>query len=96
MISRDFDLYGTLIGFSSGPAGGLAKGGWRGVGKGRGGVRGVSLLQKTFYQNHQRSLDDGVLTCRERPFVHNSVCSQFLEGLFAILAECSQFCLRSF
>ena len=25
-----------------------------------------------------------------------SVCSQFLEGLFAILAECSQFCLRSF
>ena len=29
-----------------------------------------------------------------RPFVHNSVCSQFLEGLFAILAECSQFCLR--
>ena len=33
---------------------------------------------------------------QERPFVHNSVCSQFLEGLFAILAECSQFCLRSF
>ena len=33
---------------------------------------------------------------RKRPFVHNSVCSQFLEGLFAILAECSQFCLRSF
>ena len=30
-------------------------------------------------------------------FVHNSVCSQFLaEGLFAILAECSQFFLRSF
>ena len=33
---------------------------------------------------------------QERPFLHNSVCSQFLEGLFAILAECSQFCLRSF
>ena len=32
----------------------------------------------------------------KRPFVHDSVCSQFLEGLFAILAECSQFCLRSF
>ena len=26
---------------------------------------------------------------QKRPFVHNSVCSQFLEGLFAILAECS-------
>ena len=35
-------------------------------------------------------------TIQKRPFVHNSVCSQFLEGLFAILAECSQFCLRSF
>ena len=33
---------------------------------------------------------------QKRPFVHNSVCSQFLEGVFAILAECSQFCLRSF
>ena len=33
---------------------------------------------------------------QQRPFVHNSVCSQFLEGLFAILAEYSQFCLRSF
>ena len=33
---------------------------------------------------------------QKRPFVHNSVCSQFLEGLFAILAECSQFCLRAF
>ena len=32
----------------------------------------------------------------ETPVVHNSVCSQFLEGLLAILAECSQFCLRSF
>ena len=31
---------------------------------------------------------------QKRPFVHNSVCSQLLEGLFAILAECSQFCLR--
>ena len=31
---------------------------------------------------------------QKRPFVHNSVCSQFLEGLFAILAECSPFCLR--
>ena len=29
------------------------------------------------------------------PFVRNSVCSQFLEGLFAIFAECSQVCLRS-
>ena len=35
-------------------------------------------------------------TCQKPPFVHNSVCSPFLEGLFAILAECSQFCLRSF
>ena len=33
---------------------------------------------------------------QKHPFVHNSVCSQFLEGLFAILADCSQFCLRSF
>ena len=32
---------------------------------------------------------------QKRPFVHGSVCSQCLEGLFAILAECSQFCLRS-
>ena len=30
---------------------------------------------------------------QKRPFVHNSVCSQFLEALFAILAECSQFWL---
>ena len=29
-------------------------------------------------------------------FVHNSVCSQFSESLFAILAECSQFCWRDF
>ena len=35
-------------------------------------------------------------TIQKRPFVHNSVCSQFLEGLFASLAECSQFCLSSF
>ena len=33
---------------------------------------------------------------QEHPFVRNSVCSQFSEGLFAILAECSQFCLRAF
>ena len=33
---------------------------------------------------------------QKRQFVHNSVCSQFLEGLFAILSECSQFYLRSF
>ena len=33
---------------------------------------------------------------RKRPFVHDAVCLQFLEGLFAILAECSQFCLRPF
>ena len=33
---------------------------------------------------------------QKRPFVHNSVCSQFLEGLFALLDECSQFCLRPF
>ena len=32
---------------------------------------------------------------QERPFVHNAACSQFWEGLFAILSECSQFCLRS-
>ena len=36
-----------------------------------------------------------VMIVQKGPFVHNSVCSQFLEGLFAILAECSQFCLRS-
>ena len=29
-------------------------------------------------------------------FVRNSVCSQLLEGLFAILAECSQFCWGPF
>ena len=33
---------------------------------------------------------------QKRPFVHNSVCSQFSEDLFAILAECPQLCLRSF
>ena len=33
---------------------------------------------------------------QKRLFVHNSVCSQFLESLFAIVAECSQFCLRAF
>ena len=33
---------------------------------------------------------------QKRPFVRNSVCSQILEGLLAVLAECSQFCLRSF
>ena len=33
---------------------------------------------------------------QKRPVVHNSVCSQFLESLFAILAECSQFCFRYF
>ena len=32
----------------------------------------------------------------KRPFVHNSVCSQFLVSLFAIFGECSRFCLRSF
>ena len=30
------------------------------------------------------------------PFVHNSVCSRFWESLFAIWAECSQFCLSVF
>ena len=35
--------------------------------------------------------------CKEKRIsLHNSVCSQFLEGLFAILAECLQFRLRSF
>ena len=38
----------------------------------------------------------GCFFVQKRPFVRNSVCSQCLEGLFAILAECSQFCLRSF
>ena len=34
---------------------------------------------------------------QKRPLVHNSLSLQFfLEGLFAILAECSQFCSRSF
>ena len=45
----------------------------------------VSKLFSPLFDNFQK-----------RPFVHNSVCSQFVEGLFAILAECSQFCLRSF
>ena len=36
------------------------------------------------------------LSFAKRPFVHNSVCSQFSEILFAIFAECSQFSLRSF
>ena len=40
--------------------------------------------------------DNTIPLIQKRPFVHNSVCSQFLEGLFAILAECSQFCLGSF
>ena len=31
---------------------------------------------------------------QERPFVRNSVCSQVWGSLFAILAPCSQFCLR--
>ena len=35
-----------------------------------------------------------IILIQKRPFVHNSVCSQFLEGLFAIFAEWSQFCLR--
>ena len=48
--------------------------------------RRSSLLLKAFF----------LIYFSERPFVHNSVCSQFLEGLSAILAECSQFCLRSF
>ena len=29
------------------------------------------------------------LPFQKRQFVHTSVCSRFLEGLFAILAECS-------
>ena len=33
---------------------------------------------------------------QKRPFVHNSVCSQFWESLLAILAQCSPFCLWSF
>ena len=36
----------------------------------------------------------GINFNQKRPFVHNSG-SRFLEGLLAILAECSQFCLRS-
>ena len=36
-----------------------------------------------------------VMVVQKRPFVQNSV-SQFLEGLFAILVERSQFCLKSF
>ena len=50
-------------------------------------LREASLDSKTF---------QGRKKYQKRPFVHNSVCSQFLEGLFAILAQCSQFCLRSF
>ena len=35
------------------------------------------------------------LLCKA-PKIHNSACSQFWECLFAIVAQCSQFCLRSF
>ena len=37
-----------------------------------------------------------VVNCNlKRPFVRNYFCSQFWESLFAILAECSQFCFRA-
>ena len=37
-----------------------------------------------------------LIECQKHPSVHDSLCSHFLEGLFAILAECSQLCLRVF
>ena len=49
-----------------------------------------------FFLNSLVNFKQGMSLLQKRPFVHNSVCSQFLEALFAILAECSQFCLRSF
>ena len=38
----------------------------------------------------------GILKSQKRPFVHIILFVRILEGLFALLAECSQFCLRSF
>ena len=62
--------------------------------------RDVPDLEKLYARKLRADFRTLKLFCFEnyqkRPFVHNSVCSQFLEGLFAILAECSQFCLRSF
>ena len=41
------------------------------------------------------SVSECVLKTQKRPFVHNSVFAIF-GGFVRILAECSQFCLRSF
>ena len=56
----------------------------------------IPVRKKVHILLHQNILREliGVII-QKRLFVHNSVCSQ-LEGLFAVLAECSQFCLRSF
>ena len=55
----------------------------------------------TFMKSWRQTPLQGMLNlscaqAQKRPFVHNSACSKFLEGLFAILSKCSQFCLRSF
>ena len=46
---------------------------------------------------HSPSLasQENLLSFQKLPSVHYSVCSQFWESLFAIVVECSQFCLRS-
>ena len=64
-------------------------------------LKGIDCSLKRKIKSHRFSpiyVDQRLLLKidQKRPFVHNSVCLQFLEGLFAILAECSQFCLRSF
>ena len=45
-------------------------------------------MRKKVYKSVE-NLQTDTLSRGERPFVHTSVCSQFLEGLFAILAQCS-------
>ena len=53
-------------------------------------------VKRAFGVPNDVSEEDEVDMFQKRPFVHNSVCSQFSEARFAILAECSQFCLRGF
>ena len=45
--------------------------------------------------NRKKHFECPTVLFQKRPFVHNSVCSQVSESLFAILVECSQFCLRA-
>ena len=61
-----------------------------------GGMEWLGVWNCDFSGSEQPEDLEKIALSQKRPFVHNSVCSHFLEGLFAILAECSQFCLRSF